>query len=142
MSTPPPAPPSASPFEIPERVSSLFAPTRLQAIRRARTRYTSAASQAFEASHVSLESTASEFLEAKIEQLIQYKAYVDSVREGILDAYQQQPLPGNEFPQHIEPVLARLTTANSTLRVLKRQQRALADDLAEEVASGSGIDIS
>lgn len=57
------------------------------------------------------------------------------MREGILDAHNQQPLPVNEFTQHIEPVLARLTTANSTLRVLKRQRRALTDDLAEEVAT-------
>jgi hypothetical protein len=122
-------------FEIPERVSSLFAPTRLQAIRQAGERCASAASQASKASHVSLESTASDFLEAKIEQLTQYKAYVELVREDILDAHNQQPLPGNEFAQHIEPVLARLTTANSTRRVLKRQRRALTDDLAEEVAT-------
>lgn len=108
---------------------------RLQAIRQAGTRYASAASQASKVSHASLESTASDFLEAKIEQLTQYKAYVDLVREGILDAHNQQPLPGNEFAQHIEPVLARLTTANSTLRVLKRQRQALTDDLAEEVAT-------
>ncbi len=81
-----------------------FTPTRLQAIRHPRTRYASAASQVSEASYASLESTASEFLEAKIEQLTQYKAYVDLVREGILDAHNQQPLPFNEFAQHIEPV--------------------------------------
>lgn len=131
MSTPPSTPNPAPPFQIPERTSSLLGGTRLQAMRQAGSRHASAASRA---SNVSLESTASDFLEAKIEQLTEYKSYSELVKQGILEARDQQRLPPSEFNELISPVLRKLSTANATLRVLKRQRQAITDDLAEEVA--------
>ncbi|CEO58706.1 hypothetical protein PMG11_03412 [Penicillium brasilianum] len=70
-----------------------------------------------------------------VRQLMEYKSYAELVRQGILEARDQQRLPPSEFTELISPVLGRLTTANSTLRVLKRQRQAITDDLAEDVAS-------
>lgn len=72
---------------------------------------------------------------ATIEQRIGYISYAENIRQGILEANNQQRIAQNEFDELINPVLGRLAAANRTLRVLKRQRQAITDDLVEETAS-------
>lgn len=130
MSTSPSPEVPDPPFPIPVRTSSLLRENRLQAMREAGLRHASTASKA---SNLSLESTASEFLETKIQQLVEYKSFAEIVKAGIIEAREEERVPIGEFSELISPVLGRLSAANKTLQVLKRQKRAISDDI-EEVA--------
>ncbi|KAJ5697455.1 hypothetical protein N7488_011139 [Penicillium malachiteum] len=67
-------------FEIPERVSSLLSPLHLGSSTKTRQRLVSTAS-----SRMSVESTALEFLDAKIEALQTEEGYLQQIKAGLND---------------------------------------------------------
>ena len=121
-------------FWIPERVSSLMTPDRHQRLRQYQERSVSAASRISKISHNSLESTASDFLEAKISELEDEKGYLLCWREGLDEAKEAGSLTTAAFHEEIQPFLTRFKRTVSTINVLKRQKKVLAEDLEEQIA--------
>ncbi|KAF7714342.1 Uncharacterized protein PECH_003048 [Penicillium ucsense] len=118
-----------------ERTSSALTPRHLHQLQQARSRCVSASSQMSAKTTDSLGSNASDFLEAKIEQLTEFEKYYELIKRGILEGHEQQLLSNEELQSHMAPVVTKLAVTNSTLKVLKRQKRQLADDLEEDTAS-------
>jgi hypothetical protein len=88
-------------------------------------------------SNLSLQSTASEFLEAKVDQLHGYKAYAEELKDGILEANSQQPTasPSKLIQWTLQPCIGM---ANKPLQVLKRQRTAITDEFTEVAARHQG----
>ncbi|KAJ5475290.1 hypothetical protein N7539_008356 [Penicillium diatomitis] len=121
--------------ELPERTSSALTLSNLHQLQQARSRCVSASSQMSAKTTDSLESNASDFLEAKIEQLTEFEKYYELVKRGILEGHEQQLLSNEELQSHMAPVVTKLAVTTSTLKFLKRQKRHLADDLEKDTAS-------
>ncbi|EPS31126.1 hypothetical protein PDE_06081 [Penicillium oxalicum 114-2] len=121
--------------DIPKRTPLALTPSNLRKLQQARDRCVSASSQMSVKTTDSLESNASDFLEAKIEQLTEFKNYFELVKRGILKGNDQQPLSNEELQSHMEPVVTKLATTTATLQVLKSQKRHLAHDLEGETAA-------
>ncbi|KAI2785666.1 hypothetical protein POX_h09424 [Penicillium oxalicum] len=121
--------------EIPERTLLALTPSNLRKLQQARGRCAKASSQMPAKTTDSLESNASGFLEAKIEQLTEFRDYLELVKCGILEGNDQQPLSNEELQSHMAPVVTKLATTTATLQVLKSQKRHLAHDLEEETTA-------
>ena len=130
MSTPPSAEAPAPPFEVSARTSALLGPDRLRAMHDACLRHANTLSRVL---NLSLESTASDFLETKLHQLTEYKSYGEIVRAGLIEARVADRVTASEFTELMSPVIGRLSAVNTTIQVLKNQKRAITDDLTEGV---------
>ncbi|KAJ5290874.1 hypothetical protein N7478_000125 [Penicillium angulare] len=96
---------STPPFKIPERILSLVPPENYTRLLEAQNRAVSSAS-----SEISVKSTTSEFLEAKIRAIEDDEAY-------------------------IIPLTRRVRSNQTTIRVLKRQRRALIEDIDDRLVN-------
>ncbi|KAJ5627100.1 hypothetical protein N7528_004527, partial [Penicillium herquei] len=115
---------SNSPFKIPARISSLMSPTYRELIETTQRRVVSTAS-----SQISIESTASDFLAAKIQSLENEEEYMKQVKAGLQDAHMKNALNSLELQKEINLLLPRFRANAETLKVLKRQQRTITDDI-------------
>ncbi|KAJ5802791.1 uncharacterized protein N7503_005241 [Penicillium pulvis] len=122
------------PFAIPDRISSLMSQGRRHAIHFRQARSISAASKVSAISQASVETTVSDFLEAKIESLASEKDYFKCVKEGLDEARTTGALNDTVFQEQLGPCLDQFRSSAKKLTVLKRQTRMLADDLEENVA--------
>ncbi|KAJ5826325.1 hypothetical protein N7474_003463 [Penicillium riverlandense] len=122
------------PFPIPERISSLMPLSRRQALRHHQERSVSVASKISQICQTSVDSTTTDFLEAKIAALEDEKAYLCCIREGLDDAKLAGLFTNASFQGQIGPCLTRFRSTASVLHILKRQRKMLEEDLEEEVA--------
>jgi predicted transcriptional regulator len=120
-------------FLIPKTILSLMPPSRQQALTAHQKRSVSTASKISQISQSS-ESTASDFLTAKITALEDETAHIAEIKAGLDEANANRSLKNTEYRLQLDPLTTRLRSATSTLRVLKRQRKALEEDLDDAVA--------
>lgn len=123
------------PFPIPERISSLMPLARQEALTTHQRRSVSTASKLSQISQTSVESTASDFLATKVAQLEDESHYIAEIKAGLDEANASMALENTEYRRQIEPLMNRLRSTTSTLRVIKRQRNMLEEDLNDTVAA-------
>lgn len=119
--------------EIPEHISLLLSPGLQQELRANKARTVSAASRI---SHLSLDTQGtgiSDFLEAKIEQLDSEKDYLKFIKDGLLEAHQRGVLSDANLQEQMGAVLHKYQQNSDIMRVMKRNERSLKEDLEENV---------
>ncbi|KAJ5922096.1 hypothetical protein N7516_009799 [Penicillium verrucosum] len=122
----------AEPPVIPERISSLMAPTRQSALRTHKQRSVNAASRL---SEMSVESTASDILDAKLAAMESELEYMRCVRDGLIEARQAEEISHDVFQREIQPFLKSFRSSSSTIQVLKTQRPLIIEDIDEEVSA-------
>lgn len=125
--------PDKIPFPIPERISSLMPANRRQALCDHQERSVSNSSRLSEVSQNSLQSTTSDFLDAKIAALEDEKEYISCIKEGLEEISSSGLLSSDAFQTEIDPVLRRFRAMSQTLDVIKRQRTLIEEDLEVEV---------
>ncbi|KAJ5920094.1 hypothetical protein N7516_010952 [Penicillium verrucosum] len=125
--------PDRIPFPIPERISSLMPATRRQALRGHQERSVSNSSKLSQVSQDSLQSTTSDFLDAKIAALEDEKEYISCIKQGLDEISSSGLLSSDAFQTEIGPVLRRFRATSQTLDVVKRQRTLIEEDLEVEV---------
>lgn len=83
---------------------------------------------------LSVVSSASEYLEAKIQSQNLELDYLRMYLHGLQATHAAGSLQDSEFTDQIGPVLDEFTRISSELRVLKRQRKLLEEDLEEEAS--------
>jgi hypothetical protein len=122
------------PFPVPERISSLMSLSRRQALTEHQNRSVSVSAKISDISMASIDSTASDFLAAKIEELENETSYIANIKAGMEEANVKGILTDGEYRRALEPYTIRIRATTSALRVLKRQKHVLEDDLNETLA--------
>ncbi|KAJ5713167.1 uncharacterized protein N7483_010348 [Penicillium malachiteum] len=117
------------PFKIRERISSLMSPGHRELIQTTRRRVVISIS-----SHISVDSTASEFLSAKIQDFEDEEAYINQVKAGLEDVNLTKALSSAEYRKELNSLLRRFCENAETLKVLKRQRHNLTDDIDDSDA--------
>lgn len=125
--------PDKIPFPIPERISSLMPANRRQALCGHQERSVSNSSRLSQVSQNSLQSTTSDFLDAKIAALEDEKEYISCIKEGLEEISSSGLLSSDAFQTEIDPVLRRFRATSQTLDVIKRQRTLIEEDLEVEV---------
>jgi hypothetical protein len=118
------------PPNIPERVSSLMPLERQRAIQSTSQRTASATSQL---SNLSIESSASDFLDAKIDEMETELDYIRCVREGYKEATESNALMSSEIREGLKPFLRSFRSSSQMLQVVKRQRLLIVEDLDDEL---------
>ncbi|CAI7565352.1 unnamed protein product [Penicillium pancosmium] len=95
-------------------------------------RVVSVASQISNASH---QTSVSDFLEAKITELEAEKDYIRCIKDGLLEAQEHGSLATIDLQEQMGPLLHKFRSQADIVRVMKRDQRTLAEDLQDEVDS-------
>ncbi|CAG8923374.1 unnamed protein product [Penicillium salamii] len=121
----------ACPFPIPERLSSLMSASQRSNLKEHQKRSVSSASAVSDISMRSTDTTASDFLAAKIEQLESETSYIAAIKAGLDEVSSKGVLTDMDYRKELAPYLIRIRSAKSTIRVLKRQRKALEADLTE-----------
>ncbi|CAG7948691.1 unnamed protein product [Penicillium salamii] len=123
------------PFKIPERILSKLQPARLETLRYLQNKRTVSASSAQSlSSQISLESTTSEFLEAKIGSLYNEQEYLEKVQRELVAGKQEGEITTTEFQDVNHDLLARFTSAKQTIDVLESQRKFIEDDISKDVS--------
>lgn len=117
---------------IPERVLSAMPASRRQKLGDLRARVVSVASQISNASH---QTSVSDFLEEKITELEAEKDYIRCIKDGLLEAQEHGSLATIDLHEQMGPLLHKFRSQADIVRVMKRDQRNLAEDLQDEVNS-------
>ena len=125
--------PERVPFPVPERISSLMPENRRQALRGHQERSVSNSSKLSRISQDSLQSTTSDFLDAKIAALEDEKEYISCIKQGLDEVSSSGLLSSHTFQTEIGPILTRFRAISQTLDVLKRQRTLIEEDLEVEV---------
>ncbi|OQE46355.1 hypothetical protein PENCOP_c001G04316 [Penicillium coprophilum] len=81
-----------------------------------------------EVSQDSLQSTASDFLDAKIAAPKDEKEYISCNKEGLDEVYSSGLFNSDSFQAEIGPFLRRFRAASQTLDVIKRQRTLIQED--------------
>ncbi|KAJ5629829.1 hypothetical protein N7528_003486 [Penicillium herquei] len=87
---------------------------------------------------MSMESTASEFLDAKIEALQSEEEYLKQVRAGLRDTHLRDTLEYQEFQRQVGPMILKMRDNTDT--VLKRERTLIADDLDDALEKRQRIE--
>ncbi|CAG8006184.1 unnamed protein product [Penicillium salamii] len=87
-----------------------------------------------------VDSAASDFLAAKIEQLENEMSYIVTLKAGLDEANTTRRLSDAEYRKEIAPYTARMRSAQMTLRVLRRQRHVLEEDLSDTVEAEKHTD--
>ncbi|KAJ5567513.1 hypothetical protein N7535_006819 [Penicillium sp. DV-2018c] len=106
---------------------------RRQALRGHQERSASHSSKLSQISQDSLQSTTSDFLDAKIAALEDEKEYTSCLKQGLDEISSAGLLGSDEFQTEIGPVLRRFRATSQTIDILKRQRRSIEEDLEVEV---------
>lgn len=122
----------AEPPVIPERISSLMSPTRQSALRTHKQRSVSAASRL---SEMSVGSTTSDILDAKLAAMESELEYMRCVRGGLNEARQTEEISHDVFQREIQHFLKSFRSSSSTIQVLKTQRPLIIEDIDEEVSA-------
>ena len=122
----------AEPPMIPERISSLMAPSRQSALLTHKQRSVGAASRL---SKMSVESTTSDILDMKLAAMESELEYMRCVRDGLNEARQTEKIPHDAFQREIQPFLKSFRSSSSTIQVLKSQRPLIIEDIDEEVSA-------
>lgn len=85
-------------------------------------------------SELSVASSASEFLEGKIQSQNLQLEYLRTYKSGLQAAHAAGSLETSEFTDQIGPVMDEFTGICGELKVLKRQRKILEEDLEEETS--------
>jgi hypothetical protein len=117
---------------IPERISSLMAPSRQSALRIHKQRSVSAASRLPE---MSVESTTSDILDMKLAAMENELEYMRCVRDGLNEARQTEKISHDDFQREIQPFLKSFRSSSSTIQVLKTQRPLIIEDIDENVSA-------
>ncbi|KAI9371257.1 hypothetical protein BJX61DRAFT_512154 [Aspergillus egyptiacus] len=120
----------SSPPIIPERISSLMNPDRLALLSQQRQRSASAMSQL---SQLSAKSAVSDFLETKLVAMEEELQWIRMAKDGLDEVKAKDLISDEEFVEQMEPFLEAFRKTSERLRVHKRQERFLDDDLHEVV---------
>ncbi|CAG8296522.1 unnamed protein product [Penicillium nalgiovense] len=107
-----------------------MAPARQSALKTSRQRSVSAMSQLSERS---VQSTTSDFLDAKLSELESDLDYIRCVRDGLNEAKQAEIISHEEFQRRIYPFLQAFRASSQTILVAKRQRRLIIEDVDENV---------
>jgi hypothetical protein len=119
---------------IPERYSSLMPAARQEKLQDVKQRSSSLASQ------ISLNSTASEFLEAKIRGVETEIEYITNYRTGLHEAFEAQNMGKAAFQEAMREVETGARPIEREAVLLKRQKKSLAEDLAEDMNKYETVD--
>ncbi|OQE92517.1 hypothetical protein PENNAL_c0007G01442 [Penicillium nalgiovense] len=122
----------AEPPVIPERISSLMAPSRQSALRTHKQRSVSAASRL---SEMSVESTTSDILDVKLAAMENELEYIRCVRDGLNEARQTEKISHDAFQREIEPFLKSFRSLSSTIQALQARRPLIIEDINEEVSA-------
>lgn len=107
-----------------------MAPARQSALKTSRQRSVSAVSRLSERS---VQSTTSDFLDAKLSELESDLDYIRCVRDGLNEARQTEVIAHEEFQRRIYPFLQAFRASSQTIHVAKRQRRLIIEDVDENV---------
>ena len=107
--------------------------SRRQALRGHQERSVSNSSKLSQVSQDSLQSTTSDFLDAKIAALEDEKEYISCIKEGLDEISSSGLLSSDAFQTEIGPVLRRFRATWQTLDVIKRQRTLIEEELEVEV---------
>jgi hypothetical protein len=125
--------PNKIPFPVPDRISSLMQANRRQALRDHQERSVSNSSRLSQISQDSLQSTTSDFLDAKIAALEDEMEYISCIKEGLDEISSPGLLNRDAYQTEIGPLLRRFRATSQTLDVVKRQRTLIEEDLEVEV---------
>lgn len=117
---------------IPERISSLMAPSRQLALRTYKQRSVSVASRL---SEMSDELTISDILGMKFAAMESELEYIRCVRDGLNEARKTEKISHDTFQQEIQTFLESFRSSLSTIHVLKAQRPLIIEDIAEQVSA-------
>jgi hypothetical protein len=119
---------------IPERISSLMAPSRQSALRTHKQRVVSAAvaSRLF---GMSVESATSDILDMLSAEMESKLEYVRCVRDGLNEVRQTEKISQDTFQREIQPFLKSFRLSSLTIQVLKAQRPLIIEDIDEEVSA-------
>ncbi|CAI7615909.1 unnamed protein product [Penicillium crustosum] len=106
---------------------------RRQALRGHQERSVSNSSKLSRISQDSLQSTTSDFFDAKIAALEDEKEYISCIKQGLDEVSSSGLLSSHTFQTEIGPILTRFRAISQTLDVLKRQRTLIEEDLEVEV---------
>ncbi|CAG8378561.1 unnamed protein product [Penicillium salamii] len=122
-----------TPFSIPEHASSLMDTNRQQTLSQIRGRSVSNSSRLSQISQDSQQSTASDFLDAKIAALSDEQEYMLCVQEGLGEALHSNKIAPEMYEKEIGTVLKSFRRSSQTFQVMKRQRTLLSEDLEDAV---------
>ena len=120
------------PAVIPERISSLMAPSRQSALCTHKQRSVSAASRL---SEMSVDSTTSDILDLKLAAMESELEYIQCVRDSLNEAKQTRRISHDAFQREIQPFLKSFRTSSASIQVLKTQRPLIIEDIDEEVSA-------
>ncbi|OQE43318.1 hypothetical protein PENCOP_c003G07126 [Penicillium coprophilum] len=115
---------------LPERISSLMAPSRQSALRTHRQRFVSAASRL---SEMSVESTTSDIFDVKLAAMESELEYMRCVRDDLNEASQNGKVSHDALQREIQHFLKSFRSSLSTIQILKAQRPLIFKDIDEEV---------
>lgn len=119
---------------IPERYSSLLSVSRQASLNDIKKRKVSASSM------LSTASSAAEFVVSKIEDVSLGIKYVDEMRKGLKEAFDDGNLPVSQYKEALTEVKNYCKPKESEIIVLKRQKKLIMDDLEEIVPSHARLE--
>lgn len=114
---------------VPSPYSSLMSDHSQENLRISQARSTNAGSS------VSSQSTVSEFLQSKIEELDSDLEYVAQYRRGLREAFESQTLSKRSYDEEYEDLEENTTALQRELVVVKRQRKTIEEDLVEKPTS-------
>ncbi|KAL4779098.1 hypothetical protein BJX76DRAFT_365523 [Aspergillus varians] len=117
-------------LEIPKRISSLMPEERLHSLNSQKHRSVSAASRL---SQMSVSSNVSDFLDTKVAAIKAEIDWIRCFRDGLDEVKAEQLISDSQFSAEIQPFLDSFRDVSQKLKVLKRQQKLIEDDLEEEL---------
>ena len=109
-----------------------MSPTRQSALRTHKQRSVSAASRL---SEMSVGSTTSDILDAKLAAMESELEYMRCVRGGLNEARQTEEISHDVFQREIQHFLKSFRSSSSTIQVLKTQRPLIIEDIDEEVSA-------
>ena len=112
---------------IPERYSSLLSLSCQSALSHIKIR------KVMVSSIVSTTSSAAEFVASKIEDVSLGIEYIDEMRKGLKEAFDDGNLPASQYNEAIEDVEKYSKPKEHEMVMLKRQKKLIKDDLEENV---------